>query len=163
MLTSGIEVNIKVLTTLPHFDPSISLPQYMTREAAGADICACLPLEQRVQGLEIRPGERLAVPTGLIFEIPHGYEVQVRSRSGLALKSGIVVLNSPGTIDADYRGEIKIILANISNETFTITHGMRIAQIIVSPVIQAHFSIVDHVSETKRSAQGFGSTGLNHH
>jgi dUTP pyrophosphatase len=101
------------------------------------------------------------VPTGLFFEIPEGYEVQVRPRSGLAAKNGVTVLNTPGTIDSDYRGEIKVILINLGQSDFTINSGDRIAQMIIAPVIQASFTITESLSETERGAGGFGSTGLS--
>ena len=109
--------------------------------------------------LEIAPGGRFAVPTGLIMQIPEGFEGQVRPRSGLALKSGITCLNTPGTIDSDYRGEVKVILANLGAEPFSVTRGMRIAQLVIAPVVQAKISLRDAVDETTRGAGGFGSTG----
>jgi len=154
MLTS-----IKIVT-LPHFDLALGLPKYMSKEAAGADLCASLLIEQRSQGIVLGPGERTAIPTGFIFEIPHGFEVQIRPRSGLALKSGLSVINSPGTIDSDYRGEIKVLLVNLSADSIVITHGMRIAQMVVAPVVQAQFEIVKSVSDTERGVGGFGSTGI---
>ena len=131
------------------------LPAYMTDLAAGLDVCA-LP-----EGpLTIAPGERALVPTGLAVAIEPGYEIQVRPRSGLALRHGITLLNSPGTIDADYRGEIGIIIINHGTENFLISPGDRIAQLIVSPVVQCHISVVEELSETKRGAGGFGHTGI---
>src|SRR5574344_980992 len=132
-----------------------SLPVYKTEGAAGADVCACV--EQKV---EIAPGKSAVIPTGLCFEIPMGYEIQIRPRSGLAAKNGVTVLNTPGTIDSDYRGEIKIILINLGDEDFVINSGDRIAQMIVAPVTQADFSIVENLSETERGTGGFGSTGV---
>ncbi len=132
------------------------IPEYKTAGAAGADLCALLN-----ESLTIPAGKFAMVPTGLFFEIPEGYEVQVRPRSGLAAKNGVTVLNTPGTIDSDYRGEIKVILINLGDADFTINSGDRIAQMIVAPVTQATFSITDSLSETERGAGGFGSTGIS--
>lgn len=132
------------------------IPEYKTAGAAGADLCALLN-----EPLTIPAGKFAMVPTGLFFEIPEGYEVQVRPRSGLAAKNGVTVLNTPGTIDSDYRGEIKVILINLGEADFTINSGDRIAQMIVAPVTQATFSITDSLSETERGAGGFGSTGIS--
>lgn len=146
---------VKILK-LDHFDPSWDLPSYETDQAAGADLRASLgPGES----LLLRPGERKLIPTGLVMEIPPGFEVQIRPRSGLSLKTGLMVINSPGTIDADYRGEVKIILGNLSQEEHVIHHGDRIAQMVLAPVWQADFCWTDQVSETKRGQGGFGSTG----
>ena len=131
------------------------IPEYKTSGAAGADLCALLDAP-----LTISAGSYAMVPTGLFFEIPEGYEVQVRPRSGLAAKYGVTVLNTPGTIDSDYRGEIKIILINLGSSDFTINSGDRIAQMIVAPVTQASFSLTQSLSETERGTGGFGSTGL---
>lgn len=131
------------------------LPSYQTAGAAGADVCACLS-----QPIVLEPGARAMVPTGLSFEIPYGYEIQVRPRSGLAAKNGVTVLNSPGTIDSDYRGEVKVILINLGSEPFAIAHGDRIAQLIVAPVEQAQFHVVESLSSTQRGQGGFGSTGV---
>ena len=132
------------------------IPEYKTAGAAGADLCALLE-----NPIVIPAGRSAMVPTGLFFEIPEGYEVQVRPRSGLAAKNGVTVLNTPGTIDSDYRGEIKVILINLGSEDFTINNGDRIAQMIVAPVTQASFSITDSLSQTERGSGGFGSTGLS--
>lgn len=132
------------------------IPEYKTPGAAGADVCAYLPENPIV----IPAGATAMVPTGLFFEIPLGYEIQVRPRSGLAAKNSVTVLNTPGTIDSDYRGEIKVILINLGNKDFEIKNGDRIAQLIISPVIQAQFQITDSLSETERGAGGFGSTGV---
>lgn len=131
------------------------IPEYKTSGAAGADICALLDAP-----LTIPAGKFAMVPTGLFFEIPEGYEVQIRPRSGLAAKNGVTVLNTPGTIDSDYRGEIKVILINLGAADFTINSGDRIAQMVVAPVTQVAFSITDSLSETERGAGGFGSTGI---
>lgn len=131
------------------------LPSYQTTGAAGADLCACL-----TESLVLAPGQWALVPTGLSFAIPSGYEIQVRPRSGLAAKHGLTVLNSPGTIDSDYRGEVKVILINLGSQDFTISHGDRIAQMVVAPVVQAQFQVVESLSATERGQGGFGSTGV---
>ncbi len=131
------------------------LPQYETQLAAGIDIRAFLENDEI-----LAPLERKLIKTGLFLEIPDGFEAQVRPRSGLALKSGITVLNSPGTIDADYRGEIGVILCNVSNENFNIQSGDRIAQLVFATVVQADFSEINILSETERGSGGFGSTGI---
>lgn len=135
--------------------PGAVLPSYQTKGAAGADICACIESD-----VVIGVGERVMVPTGLFFEIPQGYEVQVRPRSGLAVKNGVTCLNTPGTIDSDYRGEVKVILINLGQKPFTVKNGDRIAQLVVSPVEQASFCKVDVLSSTERGEGGFGSTGV---
>lgn len=134
--------------------PDAKLPEYKTEGAAGADICACVS-----EPVVISSGKFAMIPTGLFFEIPFGYEVQIRPRSGLAAKNGVTVLNTPGTIDSDYRGELKIILINLGTEDFVVNNGDRIAQMVISPVQQANFEIVDSLSETQRGSGGFGSTG----
>jgi dUTP pyrophosphatase len=139
-------------------DPSLGLPSYETSGAAGADLRANFPAEAR-DGIVIDPGARTLVPTGLRLAIPHGYEVQIRPRSGLALKHGITLPNSPGTIDSDYRGPLGVIVMNAGQEAFHVTHGMRIAQMVVAPVVQARFDLVDDLDVTNRGAGGFGSTG----
>jgi dUTP pyrophosphatase len=140
---------------LPHAE-GLPLPAYETAEAAGMDLRAAPP---QGEPLTLRPGERLAVPTGFAFALPPGYEAQVRPRSGLALKNGITCLNTPGTIDADYRGEVKVILVNLGAEDVHIRRGDRIAQLVVSPVVQAAWREVDSLPPTARGAGGFGSTG----
>lgn len=132
-----------------------SLPKYASDQASGADVTAFL--EEPVQ---IAPKARALIPTGLIVEIPPGFEIQVRPRSGLALKEGITVLNTPGTIDADYRGEIGIILINLSEQAFTVLPGMRIAQLILAPVLQAEFFTAEALATSKRGSGGFGHTGV---
>lgn len=139
------------LKRLPHGE-GLPLPAYATRHAAGLDVVAA-------ESLTLAPGARHAVATGFAIAIPEGYEVQVRPRSGLALKHGITCLNTPGTIDADYRGEVKIILANLSSEPFEIARGERIAQLVPAAVTQAAFAEVAELDETARGAGGFGSTG----
>ena len=141
---------------LESFDPSIALPSYESSQAAGADIRACL---EDGEALVIPPGERVLIPTGLAFEIEPGYEVQVRPRSGLSLKTHLLVVNSPGTIDADYRGEVKVIMGNFGKLPEVIEHGDRIAQIVVAPVCQASFELVGELGSTERGEGGFGSTG----
>ena len=133
----------------------IELPQYESSGAAGLDIRAFLN-----EGISILPFGRAKIPTGLFLEIPSGYEAQIRPRSGLAARYGITVLNAPGTIDSDYRGELEIILVNLGEEPFTINDGDRIAQMIISPVVKAVVCEEESLSETKRGAGGFGSTGV---
>jgi len=142
-------------------DPSVPLPSYQTTGAAGADIRANLPESQRSAGLTLQPMERAIVPTGLRVEIPPGYEMQIRPRSGLAVRDGITVPNTPGTIDSDYRGPLGVALVNLGAQPYTIAHGERIAQIVVAPVVQAGFEIVTQLGATARSEGGFGSTGRN--
>ena len=151
-------VNIKVSWS-DTADRDLGLPTYETVGAAGADLRANLPNVHRDTGIEISPGGRALLPTGLRLEIPMGYEVQVRARSGLALKNGITLANAIGTIDSDYRGDLGVILWNGGADVFRVTHGMRIAQMVVAPVVQATFAIVDALDETDRGAGGFGSTG----
>jgi dUTP pyrophosphatase len=139
------------LQRLPHGD-GLPLPTRATEHAAGLDIVAA-------ENLTLAPGERHAVATGFAIAIPEGYEVQVRPRSGLALKHGITCLNTPGTIDSDYRGEVKVILANLGSEPFDVRRGERIAQLVPAPVLQADLREVAELSETSRGAGGFGSTG----
>lgn len=142
------------LKRLPHGE-GLPLPAYQTAHAAGADVQAALGAP-----LLLQPGARELVPTGFCYEIPPGFEMQVRPRSGLALKHGVTVLNAPGTIDADYRGELKVLLVNHGPEPFEIRRGERIAQIIIAPVSSATFTEVTELGDTARGAGGFGSTGL---
>ncbi len=130
------------------------LPEYKTSGAAGADVCAFVE-----EPVVLDPGKRALIPTGLFFEIPDGFEIQVRPRSGLAFKNGVTVLNTPGTIDSDYRGELKVILINLGEEKFVVNNGERIAQIVVAPVTQGVFVRAETISETQRGVGGFGSTG----
>ncbi len=130
------------------------LPSYKTSGSAGADICAFLE-----EAIILKVGQRCAVPTGLYFEIPDGYEIQIRPRSGLALNNGVTCLNAPGTIDSDYRGEVKVTLINLGDKDFEINNGDRIAQMIVAPVVQCNFEITTELSSTERGIGGFGSTG----
>ena len=143
------------ITRLPHAD-GLPLPAYETAQAAGMDLRAAVPEETP---LILHPGDRYAVPTGLAFALPQGFEGQVRPRSGLAFKSGITCLNSPGTIDADYRGEVKVILINHGPEDFAIRRGDRIAQLVIAPVVQADWVEVETLDDTARGGGGFGSTG----
>lgn len=140
------------ITRLPHGE-GLPLPAYATAHAAGMDVVAA-------ENLDLQPGERHAVATGLRIAIPKGYEVQVRPRSGLALKHGITVPNTPGTIDADYRGELKVIMINHGTEPFPVRRGERIAQLVPAAVTQAEWDEVDELDETVRGEGGFGSTGL---
>jgi dUTP pyrophosphatase len=138
-------------------DRSLPLPAYESAGAAGADLRACLP-----EGpVTLAPGARALISTGLHMAIPQGFEVQIRPRSGLALKHGITLINSPGTIDSDYRGIVGVIMGNMGQEAFTVEHGMRIAQMVVAPVVQAGFDLADSLDETPRGAGGFGSTGAH--
>lgn len=142
---------------LPH-GKGLALPAYETEDAAGMDLRAALPAGD---ALVLAPGAYAMVPTGFAMALPKGYEAQVRPRSGLAAKNGLTVLNTPGTIDADYRGEVKIILINLGQEPFTIARDMRIAQMIIAPVVQARLDAVVSLDETARGAGGFGSTGTD--
>ena len=143
-------INIKCIA-----NPGAVVPEYKTAGAAGADLYAHLSAP-----VTIGIGKTAMIPTGLFFEIPEGYEVQVRPRSGLAAKNGVTVLNTPGTIDSDYRGEIKVILINLGNKDFVVNDKERIAQMVIAPVIQAGFEITESLSETERGTGGFGSTGV---
>ncbi len=147
------------ISRLDGFDPEIALPSYETAGAAGADIRANFGAPDRASGLTLPPGARALVPTGFSMAVPPGYEAQIRPRSGLALKYGITLLNSPGTIDSDYRGPVGVILANLGTRPFVVAHGERIAQMIVAPVVRARFHPVQTLDETARGAGGFGSTG----
>jgi len=138
---------------LPHA-ADLPLPAYQTEHAAGFDLVAAIGAPVR-----IAPGERAMIPTGIAVALPHGHEGQIRPRSGIALRHGVTVLNSPGTIDADYRGEIQVILVNLGAETFEITRGTRIAQMIVAPIIQARIVESERLDATGRESGGFGSTG----
>ena len=134
----------------------LTLPDYQTNGAAGLDLFAAIP---DTKPLTLRPGGRALVPTGIAIALPAGYEGQVRPRSGLATRHGLTILNAPGTIDADYRGEILVVLANLGNEDVTITRGMRIAQLVIAPVARAQIVQVASLDETVRGSGGFGSTG----
>lgn len=142
-------------------DEGLGLPAYETGGAAGADVRANFPPENRGDGVLLAPGKRALIPTGLSVAIPAGFEVQIRPRSGLALKHGITLPNSPGTIDSDYRGPLGVIVMNAGSEPFHITHGMRVAQMVVAPVVQARFEVADRLETTQRGQAGFGSTGTH--
>lgn len=144
------------LKPLPHFG-DLALPQYETVLAAGADLRAAVETDAP---LVLAPHARALVPTGLAMALPAGYEAQIRPRSGLAYKHGVTCLNTPGTIDADYRGEVKVLLINHGSEPFTINRGERIAQMVIAPITQPNFERVGELSETARGAGGFGSTGV---
>ncbi|MBU3031561.1 dUTP diphosphatase [Paracoccus marinaquae] len=141
-------------------DATLPLPSYQTAGAAGADLRANFPSDARA-GIDLAPGQRALVPTGLILDIPAGWEVQVRPRSGLALKHGITLANAPGTIDSDYRGELGVILINLGQVPHHVAHGDRIAQIVVAPAPQAGFAEIAEIGGTARGSGGFGSTGAS--
>jgi dUTP pyrophosphatase len=136
----------------------LPLPRMQTEGAAGLDLMAALGVDRQIT---LQNGERALVPTGLALQLPKGFEAQVRPRSGLALKHGVTVLNAPGTIDADYRGEVQVLLINHGREPFVIMHGMRIAQLVVAPVVQARLSLVESLDVSGRGKDGFGSTGTD--
>ena len=142
-------------------DKAVALPAYASAGAAGADIRANLPADARETGLVLEPMQRAIVPTGLRLAIPPGYEMQLRPRSGLAARHGITLINSPGTIDADYRGPLGVALVNLGNEPYRIAHGERIAQAVLAPVVRAGFTPVAALDATMRGDGGFGSTGRN--
>ena len=144
-----IEILIKRLSK------EVSLPKYETEGSSGLDLAACIDKD-----IEIKPGKSEIIPTGLAIAIPENFEIQIRPRSGLAAKNQISVLNTPGTIDADYRGELKVILINLSDKSFIVEKGLRIAQMVLSPVIKANLKEVDSLEDTKRGSGGFGSTGI---
>lgn len=155
---TGLSHNTRVVVRvqiLPH-GQGLALPEYQTKHAAGMDLLAALAPDETIT---MEPGQRAIVPTGLIFEIPEGFEAQIRPRSGLALKHGVTVLNSPGTIDADYRGEIKVLLINLGTEAFIIERNTRLAQVVFAPIIQVSLQTALELSESERGAGGFGSTG----
>lgn len=151
-MTSAVTVEIQ---RLPHAE-GLALPAYQSAHAAGLDLLAAVSEDKP---LTMQPGQRALVPTGLMIAVPPGYEAQVRPRSGLALKHGVTVLNSPGTVDADYRGEVSVLLINHGNEPFTIRRGERIAQLVIAAVTQANLVAVASLSPTDRGSGGFGSTG----
>lgn len=143
------EVQVRILS---HYE-GLPLPQYMTAGSSGLDLLAAVS-----DSVELLPRKRILIPTGIQIAIPEGFEAQIRPRSGLALNEGITVLNSPGTIDCDYRGEVRIILYNASDVPFAIRRGMRIAQLVITPVVKARFVVADNLSETARGSGGFGHT-----
>lgn len=150
-MTKPVGVSI---TQLPHAK-GLNLPKYATEFSAGVDLEAAVDAP-----VTLKPGERQLIPTGLAIALPEGYEAQIRPRSGLALKNGVTVLNSPGTVDADYRGEIKVILANLGSENFTVERGMRVAQMVIAQHAHVAWNVVEQLDETARGAGGFGSTGI---
>ena len=148
---TSVEISVK---RLPH-NTDLPLPEYETFQSAGMDLPAAID-----SPMTLSPGEHAMVPTGLAIALPGGYEAQIRPRSGLAARNRVTVLNTPGTIDADYRGEVKVILINLGTEPFEIERGMRIAQMVIAPVTQGKLTEVDDLSDTARGAGGFGSTGV---
>jgi len=144
-----------LITRLPHAS-GLPMPAYQSAGAAGMDLVAAVPEDRP---LLLLPGRRALVPTGLILQIPDGFEGQVRPRSGLALRHGISCLNTPGTIDSDYRGEVKVLLVNLGDEDFRVTRGMRVAQLVLAPVTRMAIAETQEVADTTRGAGGFGSTG----
>ncbi len=148
----NMSIHIKI-TQLPH-GADLPLPAYATAQSAGMDVMAAIG-----DKIVLAPLERQLIPAGFAMALPEGFEAQIRPRSGLAFKNGITVCNAPGTIDADYRGEVKVLLVNLSNEPFTIERGMRIAQLVIAPVTQASWQPVSSLDDTQRGAGGFGSTG----
>lgn len=157
MLTAEIRI-----AALAHFDQALGPPSYATAGAAGADLRASFPEAERAAGVVLGPGARAAIPTGLSMALPDGFEAQIRPRSGLALRQGLTVANAPGTIDSDYRGEVKVLLINLGDAPVAVAHGDRIAQMIVAPVARAAFrmSAPEALDVTARGAGGFGSTGI---
>lgn len=151
-MTTAITVELQ---RLPHAD-GLALPAYQSAHAAGLDLLAAVPEDEP---LTLQSGQRVLVPTGLMIAVPPGHEAQVRPRSGLALKHGVTVLNSPGTVDADYRGEVSVLLINHGEEPFTIRRGERIAQLVIAAVTQANLVVVASLPSTDRGSGGFGSTG----
>ncbi|MFC3181652.1 dUTP diphosphatase [Cypionkella sinensis] len=141
-------------------DRAVALPAYQTAGAAGADLCANLAQADRAAGIEIAPLGRVLVPTGIRVAIPEGYEMQIRPRSGLAVKFGITLANAPGTIDSDYRGPLGVALVNLGAEPYVVRHGDRIAQAVLAPVVRMQMQVVVALDETQRGAGGFGSTGF---
>ncbi len=145
---------IKISLTPMEHAIGLKFPTYATEQSAGMDLTAALE-----EAIEIGPGERMLIPTGLSIALPEGYEAQIRPRSGLALKHGVTVLNSPGTVDADYRGEIGVILANLGQEAFTVERGMRIAQMVIAQHAKVEWEVAEELDQTDRGEGGFGSTG----
>ncbi|MBL8764490.1 MAG: dUTP diphosphatase [Phycisphaerae bacterium] len=150
--------SLSPLLRIKLLDPRAILPAYQTDGSAGMDLAACLP---EGQSITLPPGERALIPCGYVLAIPHGYEGQVRPRSGLASKFGVTLPNTPGTIDSDYRGQAMVSLVNLGRETFTVTHAMRIAQLVIAPVTRARVAVVDSLEDTARGSGGFGSTGTH--
>ncbi len=153
-MSRGERVEVRIMR-LPH-GADLPLPEYQSALAAGLDLVAAMPAAVL---LELAPGARAAIPTGVAIALPPGHEAQIRPRSGLALRHGVTVLNSPGTVDADYRGELQVILVNLGAEPFVIRRGMRIAQMVIAPVQRAEFAEARNLDSTERATGGFGSTG----
>lgn len=149
-----IQVDVDIVQLTHGAD--LPLPVYATPDSAGMDLMAAVN-----ESISLAPGERMMIPTGIAIALPSGFEAQIRPRSGLALKNGLTLLNAPGTIDSDYRGEIGVILVNHSQETFMVEHGMRIAQMVVAPVLQISWNAVFSLNDSERGAGGFGSTGTD--
>jgi len=147
---TSVEIRVQ---RLPH-GKDLPLPSYQSEHAAGFDLLAAVP-----DAVPLAPGDRMLVPTGIAIALPPGYEAQVRPRSGLAARHGLTILNAPGTIDADYRGEIQVLLVNLGRESVTIARGMRVAQLVIAPVVRAHILDVASLDKTPRGSGGFGSTG----
>jgi len=152
MKNDGVKVKIRRIRG--DRDREIPLPKYMTEHSSGMDLCAAVEGE-----ISLEPGERKLIPTGIALSIPAGYEGQVRPRSGLALRAGVTLVNTPGTIDADYRGEVGVLLINLGRQPFKVKRGDRVAQLVIAPVLQATVELVDELDDTPRSAGGFGHTG----
>ena len=151
-MTQSVGVRVRILD----HGAGLDLPAYESRDAAGFDLPAAVAADKPVT---LAPSERLLVPTGLAIALPPGFEGQIRPRSGLAMRHGVTVLNSPGTIDADYRGEVKVLLVNLGQQSYVIERGQRIAQLVVAPIVQADLNFVLQLNETARGSGGFGSTG----
>lgn len=147
-------IKMKIKRVQPQGDPHLPWPRYMTEKSSGMDLCAAVS-----QDLVLQPGERRLIPTGFAISVPEGFEAQIRPRSGLALRDGITLVNTPGTIDADYRGEIGVILINHGEKPFQVKRGDRIAQMVIVPVARAELEWVEDLDETSRSEGGFGHTG----
>ena len=156
---TGLESVSVAVVRLAH-GADLPLPGYATPGAAGLDLVAALPADRP---LTLAPGERALVPTGLTLALPRGFEAQVRPRSGLALKHGLTVLNPPGTIDSDYRGEVGVILINLSDQPFVVERGLRVAQLVIAPVSRLAWSEVERLPDSERGSGGFGSTGVHSH
>lgn len=153
----GEETRTVAVLVLPH-GVGLPLPNYQSAGAAGADLCAALEPDAKII---LEPGARHLIPTGFVLQLPEGYEAQVRPRSGIALHDGVTVLNAPGTIDSDYRGEVSVLLINLGAEPFEVVRGVRIAQLVVAPVTRAKFVETARINETARGANGYGSTGVS--
>lgn len=152
------DINVSIMHVAGS-DPDIALPAYETAGAVGMDLRANFKDDLRASGVRLEAGQRALIPTGIAFALPESYEAQIRPRSGLALKKGVSIVNSPGTVDSDYRGEISVVIINHGAEPFDIIHGDRIAQMVFAPVTRAIFLLVDRLDETQRGAGGYGSTG----